>query len=106
MNKKEGRSQRELAEALRIAPATLTMMLKRMEKADLVKRVQDEKDQRILRVFLTERGREITKKAKEVIGEIEDDCFGNFTDMEKENLKELLKKMKVNLEEVNKDRRS
>lgn len=104
LNKKEGRSQKELADMLRIAPATLTVMLRRMEKAGLVERKQDEKDQRILRVYLTEKGRVMTKKAKGVIREIEKDCFGNFNEEEKEKLQELLNKMRANLEEVNKKR--
>ena len=105
VSKREGRSQREIAEILRITPATLTVMIKRMEKADLLKRVQDPKDQRVLRVYLTEKGKDITEKAKGVMDEIEKDCFGNFTEEEKEILQGLLNKMKVNLEEVNKDRR-
>ena len=95
LSKREGMSQREISEILKITPATLTVMLKRMEKVDLIGREQDEKDQRILRVYITEKGKSITKKAKDAMEKIEEDCFGNFSEEEKHKLKELLNKMKI-----------
>lgn len=41
INKEGGQSQKELADRLKIKPATITVMLKRMEKANLVERKQD-----------------------------------------------------------------
>src|SRR5690606_33080780 len=55
--KREGQSQKELAEELEIKPATLTVMLNRMEKNGLVRRAPDEQDQRVSRIYLTDEGR-------------------------------------------------
>ena len=45
--KNDGMSQKEMARALNLSPATMTVTLKRMEKAGLVLREMDEHDQRI-----------------------------------------------------------
>lgn len=97
LNKKDGQSQKELADKLRIAPATLTIMLKRMEKVNLVKRKQDLDDQRISRVYLTPEGREACNKAISVLKNLEEECFGNFTMEEKVIFRRLLMQMRDNL---------
>jgi DNA-binding MarR family transcriptional regulator len=55
----EGFTQSELAERLRIAPATVTKMLQRMEKTGFIQRKPDAQDQRVSRVYLTKAGRAI-----------------------------------------------
>lgn len=97
LNKNNGISQKELAEKLKVKPATITVMLKRMEKANMVVRKQDTEDQRISRVYITEEGREVCKKAVEVMKDVELECFGSLSEEEKEKLKGLLDKMKYNL---------
>ncbi|KRQ88055.1 putative HTH-type transcriptional regulator YusO [Caloramator mitchellensis] len=95
--KNNGQSQRELAEKLHIKPATTTVMLTRLEKAGLVTRKQDELDQRISRVYLTDKGMEVCEVLKKVMGDLNEECFGNFSDDEKELLRNLLQKMADNL---------
>lgn len=97
LNKKDGQSQKELADKLNLAPATITVMLKRMEKANLVVRKQDDEDQRISRVYITEEGKEICKKASRVMRNINEECFGNFTMEEKVILRRLLMQIRDNL---------
>ncbi|MEW9094923.1 MAG: MarR family transcriptional regulator [Clostridiaceae bacterium] len=97
---KDGQSQKELSDKLNIKPATITMMLKRMEKFDLVERKVDSEDQRVTRVYLTEKGKELCKEAIQVIKIIKGECFSNFTEEEKILLRRLLMQMKNNLEEA------
>lgn len=97
LNKKDGQSQKEIAKTLNLKPSTITVMLKRMENANVVIRKPDPNDQRISRVYLTDEGRAICKKAVEVMKVIEEESFGNFSGEEKELLKKLLLKMKDNL---------
>jgi MarR family transcriptional regulator, organic hydroperoxide resistance regulator len=94
---KDGQSQKELAKDLQIAPATLTVMLRRMEKHGLVSRRQDAADQRVSRVFLTERGMEAHVAVREALIQMEDLSFRNFTDNEKDEFRILLTKMLTNL---------
>lgn len=97
LNKKDGQSQKELADRLKLSAATIAVMLKRMEKAKLVIRRQDTEDQRISRVYITEEGREKCKKAKEVMMKLDEECFGEFTLEEKIILRRLFMQMRDNL---------
>lgn len=97
LSKKDGRSQKELAEILHIKPSTIAVMLKRMEKSKLVERKQDNEDQRISRVYLTDKGREICNKANEIMQNLEKECFDNFSVEEKIILRRLLMQMRNNL---------
>ena len=101
LNKTDGQSQKELATILGVTPATITVMLKRMEKSNLVIRRQDDEDQRISRVYITEEGKEIANKAKQVMNDIDEECFGNFTVEEKIILRRLLMQMRDNLSVAN-----
>ena len=49
--KDEGLSQKELASRLKVKPPTVNVSLQRMEKADYICRRQDEKDQRVSRIY-------------------------------------------------------
>jgi len=49
-----GITQAELCERLSSSPMAMTGLLDRMEAKDLVKRVEDPKDRRVKRIYLTE----------------------------------------------------
>ena len=53
----DGLSQKEIGEFMEIQSATVTRMVIRMERAGFVERRTDPDDQRVSRVYLTERGR-------------------------------------------------
>lgn len=97
LSKKDGQSQKELAEKLNVRPSTMTVMLNRMEKGNFVERRQDLEDQRISRVYITEAGKEICEKSKEIMKKTEEDIFGNLTVDEKVILRRLLLVVKDNL---------
>lgn len=101
---KDGQSQKELADKLRIKPATVTVMITRMEKSDLVTRKQDEQDQRISRVFITEKGREMCNKLKSIFEILNDECFSNFTEEEKVLLRRFFLQMRDNLTKASLDK--
>lgn len=92
-----GLSQRELADKMNITPATLTVMIDRMQKTGLVERKADSRDQRISRVFLTEKGRSAAVEVKRAIREVEQRCFERFIPEEKLLLRRLLLHMQENL---------
>ena len=58
-----GCSQKEIAEWMGVTPPTVNVSIQRLEKADIVCRKRDDKDQRIMRVYLTENGRKIVEGA-------------------------------------------
>ncbi len=63
---REPRSLGDLAAALRLEPATLSPLVKRLEAAGLVTRERSATDERQLAVRLTESGRELRDRAEEV----------------------------------------
>lgn len=97
---KDGQSQTELGNRRFVKPATITVMLNRMEKERLVERRQDPEDQRVSRVYLTDHGREICKKVNQIFEKMELEIFNNFTDEERVLLRRFLIQMRDNLKEV------
>ena len=68
-----------------------------MGKKTVIYRKQDDEDQRISRVYITEEGRKICKKSIKVMEKLEEECFEDFTVEEKVLLRRLFLQMKDNL---------
>ena len=98
--KNDGMSQQEMARAVNLSPATMTVTLKRMEKAGLVLREMDEHDQRILRVHLSEKGREMCETGESRIGVVTAELLEGFTLEEQQQLNEYLGRIARNMERV------
>jgi DNA-binding MarR family transcriptional regulator len=94
---KEGRTQTELAEKMKITPATMTKMLQRMEKAGFIQRRPDDTDQRVSRVYLTEAGRAIQCEVEGVWNSMDAEAFEGFTLEEKALLRQFLLQVRENL---------
>lgn len=94
----EGISQRELSDVSFKKPATITTMINKLEINGYIKRKSDVNDKRIIKLYLTDLGKEKyyeMKKLKKSIGNI---YFSNMTDEEISNMYNLLLKIKDNLE--------
>lgn len=59
----EAISQQELARKLLVGRSNMSMLLPQMEKRGLLERRADQRDKRVLRLFLTREGRMLTEKA-------------------------------------------
>jgi MarR family transcriptional regulator, organic hydroperoxide resistance regulator len=57
LSKKDGISQGELSQKFEIDPSRVTRLAKRLEREGLILRNRDPEDHRIVRMFLTEKGR-------------------------------------------------
>ncbi|MDC7289525.1 MarR family transcriptional regulator [Blautia schinkii] len=79
---KDGYNQREIAQHLHIKPPTVNVTIQRLEKSGIVYRKQDENDQRVTRIYLTEKGRECISRAMDMITANEQLIFGNFSETE------------------------
>lgn len=60
---RDDRSVNELGQPLHLDSGTLTPLLKRMEKAGLVIRGRDSKDERVTRISLTDKGHDLREGA-------------------------------------------
>lgn len=90
-------NQRELAERVRVTPATISGMLKRMERAGFIRRTADENDARVSRVQLTDEGRAQCEIAKGFFDETCRQMLEGLDDGSLEQLKSLLTRIQENL---------
>ena len=93
----DGITHSELARRIHVSPATVTNMVKRMEKGGLLERRPDEVDQRVSHVYLTEAGRAIRERVDQRWRELESRVFGSFTEDEQEMLASLLTRVREEL---------
>ena len=96
--KQEALTQTDLAERIKITPATLTKMLQRMEKAGFILRKPDPSDQRITRVYLTEFGKTVQGRVEAMLQELEAETFAGLIQEDLELLRGLLIKVRDNLQ--------
>ncbi|MGI6160829.1 MAG: MarR family winged helix-turn-helix transcriptional regulator [Christensenellales bacterium] len=93
LKKHGGCSQKELSEDALVKPATITVMLSRMEKAGLVKRRVDSRDSRVSRTYLTEKGKLRSDQAKDMMYRQAEDMLAPLTIEELEIFDRLLTKI-------------
>ena len=90
-------TQLDLVRATHLKAPTVSVCLQKMEAEGYVARKSDEQDMRAMRVFLTEKGREIDRRVISKIREQEQRISDCLTAEEKNTLLELLSKIRVNL---------
>ncbi|MCY9007290.1 MarR family winged helix-turn-helix transcriptional regulator [Peribacillus frigoritolerans] len=57
----DGLTQMQLCEHLKCEPPTITNMVKSLEQNGFIYRKRDEQDARVMRIFLTDKGKELEK---------------------------------------------
>jgi len=93
----DGVSQSEIAQQLSLQGATVTDMLQRMEEAGLVTRRRDPDDNRLVRVYLTEAGREKEQAIISQFKELENAVFSGFDASEQSLMRQMLNRMLTNM---------
>ncbi len=95
-------TQKEIAEQLRIKPATLTVRLQRLEKMEYVKREADVNDKRIQRVSITEEGNRVIKEGHDAFDFVAKHAFEDFSEDEVNMLISMIQRINANLEKIDK----
>lgn len=90
-------SSKELADRLMIKPATVTVMVQRMERAGLVQKKRDTKDLRKSIICLTERGEQTYQELQDVFAQLETECMANLSEEEQQTLIRLFFIVRQNL---------
>ncbi|MGL4739485.1 MAG: MarR family winged helix-turn-helix transcriptional regulator [Sarcina sp.] len=99
--KEEGLRQKDIAEKLEIQAPTVTVTVKRLEKSGFITKCIDEKNKRVSRLYLTEKGRQACEELKDVMRSVHDQIFSVLTEEEKDKFKELLIKINSRMDEDN-----
>lgn len=91
-------TQRELAEHTHVTAATISGTLKRMEKAGIIYRTDDNRDARVSIVRLTEKGKVVAEQARQQFVSVDRELLAGFTDAECDMLVECLGRMRENID--------
>ena len=93
----DGMTQSEIAQQLAVQGATITDILQRMEEAGFVSRMRDPDDNRLVRVYLTDMGREKERFIMEQFLKLESAIFADFDDRERAQLRAYLNRALNNM---------
>jgi len=96
-------SQKELAEALHISPATIAASLKSLERCGYVSRQTDEQDGRRNLISITEKGRETLCVSREVFRAVDEYMYHGFSPSERDQVEAFHRRMLQNLYQIGGD---
>jgi MarR family transcriptional regulator, organic hydroperoxide resistance regulator len=86
----DGQTISELGETVSLEKSTMTGLIDRMVRAGLVNREADPADRRVLRVWLTERGKQVQTGIGKVLGQSYQDLTSGVADKEVEKVERIL----------------
>lgn len=90
-------TQRQIAEEIRVTPATICGTIKRMERAGLIQRSSNEHDGRVTCISLTDEGRSRTEQATQIIELSHRELLRGFSEAECRQMQDFLQRMGENL---------
>lgn len=93
----DGITQMQLCEHLRCEPPTVTNMVKTLEQNGVIYRKRDEEDARVMRIYLTSKGKELEEPVRLKWKRQQDKLLQSISDEERLILRDLLKRMENNL---------
>ena len=91
-------TQKELATEIGLAKNTITVMLEKMEKNNLIRRITDENDKRKSLVILTDYAKSLKKSFDEISDEMLKKVYKGFSEEEIDKYEEYLHRIIRNLE--------
>lgn len=93
----------ELGRRAGLEPSTMTGLIDRMERDDLVKRVPDPDDRRVLKIYLTDAGHAIEDTMARAVDRVMAQVLSGIGDDDISHLKDTLRKVLANIHEENFD---
>lgn len=98
LGERDGMTQQELTTALRVDPSMITRTVKEMEREHgWITRARDERDNRLMRVYLTEAGRQRAASLPEHAVAIEDRLTRALSDDERSELVRMLRAIELSI---------
>ncbi|RKY89947.1 MarR family transcriptional regulator [candidate division KSB1 bacterium] len=99
---KNGISLSDLGKYLYFDNPTITGIIDRMVRDKLVMRRRDKNDRRVIKIYLTDKGRDLENILPGIADEVNREAVKNFTDKEKKDIKRLTIKIWENMAEKEK----
>ena len=85
------RSPKEIAERLKLENSTISGILERMEKKELIKRSISKTDRRFIQVILTKKGASLKEDVLATVEQVNNEVLSIFTAEECDQLKKILR---------------
>lgn len=98
LSQEDGLSQAEVGRRAKLEPATVTATLARLEKRELVERLPDPDDRRVLRCWMTPAGWRLHRTLEGLHRRVDAEAFAGFSEDERDRLAGYLQRVKENLE--------
>lgn len=95
-------TQKEIAEKIKIRPATLTVRLQRLEKLEYIKRETDLTDKRIQRVTITDKGRQLLRDCYDMFDDVAKSVFAGFSEEEVKDFMGYIERLNINMDNYKK----
>ena len=93
----DGVTQLDLVNATHLRPPTISVILKDLESSGIVERKRDDEDLRSIRVYLTDKGRELDRRNIVKIKQVDSMALDGISEEEQTTLMLLLGKIRDNL---------
>ena len=93
-------TQKELADRLKLSPATVAKSIKSLERLGCLHKLTDDSDMRKNRIQLTDTGREISEKCRQAFRNVDRAMYSGFSDEETELISQLYIRMAKNLRDL------
>jgi MarR family transcriptional regulator, organic hydroperoxide resistance regulator len=93
----DGVTQMQLCEHLKCEPPTVTNMVKSLEQNGFIYRKRDEHDARVMRIYLTDKGKELQKPVEFKWKQQQEKLLHSILPEERLILRELMKRMERSL---------
>ncbi|MFS0868600.1 MarR family winged helix-turn-helix transcriptional regulator [Paenibacillus xylanilyticus] len=93
----DGVTQMQLCEHLKCEPPTVTNMVKSLEQNGFIYRKRDEQDARIMRIYLTDKGKELEKPVENKWKEQQEKLLHSISKEDRLILRQLMQQMESNI---------
>ena len=90
---KDGTPSTKLGPKMGMEPRSLTRMIKSLEENGLIERRSDSKDKRLVNLFLTKKGKDLRKKAREYVIHFNQTIYDNIDEKDIKTCFDVLKKI-------------
>ncbi len=90
---KDGTPSTKLGPKMGMEPRSLTRMIKSLEENGLIERRSDSKDKRLVNLFLTKKGEDLRKKAREYVIHFNQTIYDNIDEKDIKTCFDVLKKI-------------
>lgn len=102
LDENDGITQSDMAKILHVSRPSITGMLRTVEKSGAIIRKPDEADQRIIRVYLTDKGQAMAAKLRSVLSDYINQTIGLMTERDRRELTRLLNKLNTKIASASK----